>query len=48
MPVALPMNTGVIVYVAFKGVINDTDEYFALRLEDRCYISKQKLHNLFT
>ncbi|AEB15473.1 hypothetical protein [Treponema succinifaciens] len=35
MTVVLRMNIEFVVYVAFKGVINDTDDYVILRLEDR-------------
>lgn len=44
MPLLLNMNMEVIIYVAFKGVKNDTDEYITLRLEDED--DSSKLHNV--
>ena len=44
MTVVLRMNIEFVVYVAFKGVINDTDDYVILRLEDR--EADYNLHNV--
>lgn len=44
MPIYLYMNKELVVYLAFKGAINDTDEYVALRLEDED--SSSGLHNV--
>ena len=44
MTLELYMNKELIVYVAFKGAINDTDEYVTLRLENKDDV--YNLHNV--
>jgi len=44
MTLELYMNKELIVYVAFKGAINDTDEYVTLRLENKD--DAYNLHNV--